>query len=165
MLVLLLGPSAVGKSSIMNELEYRHGWKQIQTGTTRPLRKTDKNKYSLEKDIINEDEYFVQRSYNSIYAQKRDVILRSISARDVYTLDLSHNYYDQFIRYNPLSFCICLLSLEKYVDRLVGSGRVDRLSASIDEYKKMIIFSIENNIPKIINNDIKKATEEVFQWQ
>lgn len=82
MLTILIGMSASGKDAILRELVANHGFREIVTTTTRPMRKGEVNgkdynfisRKEFEKGI-SEGRFFEYRSYNTIWNGKEDVQL------------------------------------------------------------------------------------------
>lgn len=80
MLTILIGMSASGKDAILRELVANHGFREIVTTTTRPMRKGEVNgkdynfisRKEFEKGIT-EGRFFEYRSYNTIWNGKEDV--------------------------------------------------------------------------------------------
>lgn len=80
MLTILIGMSASGKDAILRELVANHGFREIVTTTTRPMRKGEVNgkdynfisRKEFEKGI-SEGRFFEYRSYNTIWNGKEDV--------------------------------------------------------------------------------------------
>lgn len=80
MLTILIGMSASGKDAILRELVANHGFREIVTTTTRPMRKGEVNgkdynfisRKEFEKGI-SEGRFFECRSYNTIWNGKEDV--------------------------------------------------------------------------------------------
>ena len=80
MLTILIGMSASGKDAILRELVANHGFREIVTTTTRPMRKGEVNgkdynfisRKEFEKGIT-EGRFFEYRSCNTIWNGKEDV--------------------------------------------------------------------------------------------
>lgn len=79
MLTILIGMSASGKDAILRELVANHGFREIVTTTTRPMRKGEVNgkdynfisRKEFEKGITEGRFFGLQRNTSSVEKQKQ----------------------------------------------------------------------------------------------
>ncbi|MGC0120001.1 hypothetical protein [Pseudoalteromonas piscicida] len=156
MLVILVGPTSMGKGSVIKSLKEIYGWKKVPTYSNRAKRLND-DKIYLDEALINGGDYFVQRAYGNVYAQKRVDIYNLSLSHDVYVFDISFDYVKDFNKYTEYFFSIIPESESDYVNNVIKSGREERLEQAIKEYRFLVSKINSSPVFPIVTNDISQA--------
>lgn len=148
-LLLLLGPTGVGKSTIINKLkDLDSRFVYISPFTTRPLRPNEKDKIHLSIEEFKEMEkngkfVFVNNIYGNYYGTPRDAIIKysqeglfplldwPIQKIDKISLELTNNILSVYLRPSSLDYLKSHLSIEKRDDK-------SRLETAIGEYNDFV---------------------------
>jgi len=148
LLVLLLGPSGVGKTSIIQLLEERHGWKVVPSLVTRPLRPNEKYKHSLSIDeyskLIEEDLLHSHvEQFGFMYGTVRKDIELAEQSIEPWVLDFDiRSFRTLFARTDHRAFIIVPETDEQLVSQLSSAGRMSRIPDAIEQ-----LCWIENGFP------------------
>lgn len=174
--ILLLGSSAVGKTSIIKELNKisENKYNYISPYTTRPLRKREKDKISVtdeQFDKLENSGLFVNVNhlYGVRYGTPISSILDSLSNNKIPILDYPLNKVDTLIRpeYDLLNIYIFPPTINTLLERMNRTSRNDssRINVALEELSMLnssrtpnpnIHYSIINE-----NNSINKSAREI----
>jgi guanylate kinase len=168
--VLLLGPSAIGKSTIIQEMNHRanDAYEYVKPIITRPNRPGETDKVSVtnsEFDKMENDNAFVtvNRLYGTRYGTPLRGILEPLTRKNNPILDYPLSTVDALSRpeYDTLKFYIYPPSIDVYRKRIQESGRdtEGRLESGLEELGKLEENClIDRNIDiSIINHDGESA--------
>ena len=175
-MLVVLGKTASGKTSIVNELETNHNYKHIITYTTRPIRDgeiQDKTYHFItEEEFLQkvDDNFFAEwKTYNTIYGDwyygsaREDYQTETENDKNV--IILTPDGYRDVIKalgYKPPSIYI-YASDEIIKQRLIERGddpkeAERRLEHDTDDFK-----DVELLVNMIISNDGDKSLDEVVE--
>lgn len=169
--LVLLGPSGVGKSSIIEELlRLDSRFIYISPFMTRPLRKGEKNKISISGEEMDEmwnrgELLVINELYGIRYATPQLPIMQALTEGNFPVLDWPISRIEVMIQAFPNQLCVVYISppsIESLQQRLVKDGRdIDghRLRSARDELEThrqtlnsaidFEIVSEENQVPEI----------------
>ena len=172
--ILLLGPSAVGKSTVINKLLeiYPDKLEYVTPYTTRPLREGEKNKISIDRDKFIEMEkkrefVVVNNLYNVKYGTPKKLIYKIIKEGKIPVLDFPLERIDSIKSSSYELFTIYLfpqngIILENRIIKERGEAiRVDEGMRElayllelkgIDERVNYSIINYENRIENTISD-------------
>lgn len=140
MLVLLYGPSCVGKTSLIRGLNHKHGWPIVPTEMTREVRpnETEKIYVSLDEFKAKRDrEYFLCDNYlyGNWYGTPFHCIVAAQQQNIPYLLDMPiKSRYTAFASIPHLGIVVLPESRPALVDRINQSVRESRMQHILDEY-------------------------------
>jgi len=142
MLIAMIGPSCVGKSTVMLELQQGHSFRFLKNYTTRQYRDEKHTKISItEKEFhqLQDDDSlsFVNEHYSYKYAYSKTDIIQAINSKnEYYMIDFSIQNIQQLKVYkNIKSFIIIPESLEMFASRVLKSNRASRFDRIMNEYE------------------------------
>lgn len=174
MLIILVGPSGVGKTAIIEILVNQFNWKPLISYITRGKRDNE-----LYKECITNDQYdnleLNDLLYSNIaqldkrYGTLRADISTAITSDDHWVLDFSVNHYQSYFSNLPhQAFLIMPETDFQLRDQLILANRTERALNSLRELEK---FSLKNrhelgidNVIEIINkkNALKQTVIELL---
>ena len=137
MLVLLLGPSGVGKTSIIHVLAETCGWSVVPSYITRPQRDDERYKRTLSQqdyqNRLENNQFFTHvEQFQYMYGTLKADIELAQSSDDVWVLDFDvYAYKESFIGVEHLAFVVLPESEEQLKAQLLETGRADRLVGAI----------------------------------
>jgi guanylate kinase len=139
MLILLFGPSGVGKTAVIDELVQTCGWKAIASYVTRPARLNEVHKISVPESQycawLQSDMMFTHVSQlGGMYGTMRKDIDTAVESREPFVLDFALEDYQRFFSGVPNKpFVILPESLEQLKSQLEAANRYERIgSAALD---------------------------------
>lgn len=141
MLVLLLGVSCVGKTSLIQDLKNSFGWLSVCTYMTREIRLGETEKISITNDFfmqMDAEKYFlcVNEFFGNKYGTPRTEIEIAVKDKDRYWMldfPISKRYILEEYDYIP----IVILASDKIqlIDQIIKSNRSNRLEYILNEYE------------------------------
>lgn len=146
MLILLLGPSGAGKTSIIQVLDERNGWRVIPSYITRPVRQLDKYKHTVSeaeyRTLLNQNKLFSHvEQFQYMYGTLRDDVELAQQSSEPWLLDFDvHTYKKVFEGTRHLAFVILPGSTGQLVQQLTAIGRPERIVNALEQ-----ITQIEND--------------------
>lgn len=157
MLVILVGSTSMGKGSVIKSLQKVYGWRKVPTYSNRIKRLSEDDKLYLDEEHINKDEYFIQKAYGNIYAQKKKDICEAVSSSDIYVFDIAFDYVQDFQKYAKYFFSILPKTESDYAINIIKSGREERLEKAIKEYHFLVSNIDSSPVIPIVTNDISQV--------
>jgi guanylate kinase len=165
--VLLLGPSGVGKSSIICEMNRisNEGYKYIKPYTTRSLRDGEKEKIHVPLEVYQEmvlkGDFVIDNAlYGNRYGTPMTAIIEAQAIGKIPILDFPLTKVDLLKRpeYRLLNFYICPPTIAEWLRRMGLDSRAkarDRIEAGYEEMKQLAENSfVHPNIHMgVINHD------------
>lgn len=146
--LLLLGPSGVGKSSIIEKLcQLDNRFVYISPYMTRPLRKGEKNKISVSDERMDKMWHqgkllVINEFYGIRYATPKSVIVETLINGNIPIIDWPISKIDIMVRFFPNQLYIVYISppsIHVLHERLLKDGRdIDgsRFQSACEELKK-----------------------------
>ena len=181
MIIVLLGASGSGKSTIENELATHHGFEKIISYTTRQPRESEENGkdyYFVDNDTFNEildrglfaehDEYSQNRLYGTLksdYVEGNKVVVltpnglrqlkKNCPSEDIFTVLVESSLGTRIKRY------IDRVGVNKftYDDKNEIASRVERDFSMFLGLEKEVDLVVDNND----GTDIKELVEEILK--
>ena len=139
-LLLLSGPSGVGKTSILKVLCDDYHALRLRNFTTRPLRPGEQERYFLTDgeldDFVKADKVaFVNELLGARYGVMRDDLEAAVSADAGYVFDIYPSFLGKLT--DNFSACVFLLpkSLDQLQQQLKDGGREERIATCADEVR------------------------------
>lgn len=158
MLVILIGPSGVGKTTIMNELKYRYKWKVVPTFHTRKKRLGETEKISIEQEefdkLVKLDFFFsIQDVFNYCYGQPLFYIEQAFKSETEYWIfDITIKKINDFIGTRAKIFYILPSFSEQLHLQLIESKREYKIQEALADYAfNYRKENLNENIPVIEN--------------
>lgn len=162
MLIVILGVSCSGKTTIMNILNHNYKWKFIEIYTTREPRIDDSKIYMHESDyklkLYKNEIIFSNDFYGRKYGCKKSDIDKSLSNNsDIYMLDFGIENIFQLNSLKNVKKIILLPEHKKQLkEQIMSSNRCYREKEILDEYTKLYFnikkeFLEKNNCHCLIN--------------
>lgn len=175
--ILLLGPSAIGKSSLIKSLNEQTGdaFKYINTYTTRPLREGEKDKISLneqEFDTLEQSGKFVyvNNLYGVKYGTPLDLIKESLDTHKIPILDFPLDKVEELIKpeYDLFNIYIFPETINSWLNKIKSINRDNsgRVESGLEELTDLFLAKTANkNIHSSIISDynIDKSTEKLLK--
>lgn len=143
MLVVLCGPSGVGKTSVIRRLHDVYSWRVVSSYTTRRQRSLEEERKQVGwqqfVDWQEADKFFaVQEVMGNFYGQLREDVQHVVEVQDtLWLIDLA---FAEIKPYKALASCLVVVSPKDEMQlhqQLESADRLDRLSASIAEYREV----------------------------
>jgi guanylate kinase/deoxycytidine triphosphate deaminase len=173
-LVVLFGPSGVGKSSLIKVLSSQYGYDVVRTVTTRPPRASDEDRTSVSDEEylrLAEDGAIVPMTtvFGHKYALEQANLRTALASRThVYLLDFAlENVQDiSALGGNVLGVLVMSPSESELKDRLLRHGRDDRVVESIRQHS-YCLANIKKGLPVLIgdrvvvNGELKIASDTI----
>lgn len=169
--VLLLGPSGVGKNSLIRELQKKDGrFKFVPPITDRPLREGETEKVSISIDAFSELEQrnfflLVNQVYGNRYGTPRETINNILEENNIPILDFPISEVPKLGEYDELLYKVYVTppTLGTLKSRLDIDGRAqgnDRYEESRRELLELVHLKFQHpHIDQVlINNDIAQAS-------
>lgn len=147
MLLLLYGPTGVGKSTVIELLVDRYGFQCITTYTTRDERTDDRFKRPVTLEEFNRlnaagDFFRVKPPIGDVfYAESGDELERSRLTSENWCLDMSLQNWETYADFKPLKIFLLPSVAHQLEDQLVMAGRperIERAKSELAEIKKFI---------------------------
>lgn len=143
MLVVLLGPSGVGKSAAIERLLQDHNWTPLISFVTRPERTGDSFKVS-----ISECSYDMLRSAGKLwsdvtqgkyrYALLRSEVEMALRSSQIFVVDFAlASWRDYFAGVPHVSVYMAAETYVELESRLISAGRADRLESSLRSAREL----------------------------
>lgn len=148
-MLILVGPSASGKTELLKVLIKKHNMKKLVTYTTRPMRVGEVN--GVDYYFLNKED-FIEKEKNNFFFE---------------TVNYNNNYYgtskNDFS--NDKAVILEPVGLQKYIDEAKDKIVIVVLSCASDIlYNRMIMRGDSaESIKKRINGDINWFTDELFK--
>lgn len=172
-MIVIMGRTASGKTTVVNHLVQYHGFKQILTWTTRPIRPGEKNTYhfTTEPDFlykIRTDFFLEYKKYDTVFgtwyygSAKEDFE----KADDKTIIILTPSGYLDLLNSIP---DISHKSIYLYSDRSTIVKRLRGRGDSDDEAKRRMLADdrdfaeVESLADRVIINNGKKSIEEIAE--
>lgn len=163
-MIILIGPSAVGKTEIAKELNNLYNVKKVVTHTTRPMRikevdGIDYHFVSKEEFLkLKEADYFVETTFynDNYYGTSKNEI------RDDKVLIVDPNGKDNFLKLNDKNIVIfyILANEEMRVERMKNRGdSMETINQRIISDRKYFDKESQNGASYIILNENKTLQE------
>lgn len=161
LLVLFFGPSGVGKTTIMRDLNQKHGWHMIPTIMTRSLRPGEYEKRSvsaLEFQSIAESNGFLCQ--NDLFGARygtpvKEVAHAAQADNELWMLDFPLSRKEIFNNITHQSLIILPASRRQLEDQLKHAGRSERLDDALHDYEAnyahFLTVGIAKDVWAIIN--------------
>jgi len=154
--LLLLGPTGIGKSSIIKELlamSDKHVY--ISPHISRPLRdgETDKVHVPREEILANKDKYVsVQELYGNVYATPRQAIEDAFAAGKTPVLDFPvHKAHELEAHFPCTKVYVATRTLGELIDRL--KERPERITAAVHELNAFKSGLFKGKYDAVVYND------------
>jgi guanylate kinase len=177
MLYLLIGPSGVGKTTILRHLHTKFGWKPVPTYTTRPPRHSEPDRIFVSKAqfaILSETDrlYTTKFHFEHWYGEDRNAIAEATSSdKGNWYLDIALAQIKNF----DLSFTLKVIVLPENMTQLQTQlercGRSDRFfearqeliqcEQSLEGFKKRADYLVVRNLP----SGAEAAAEDIWGWR
>lgn len=143
MLVVLLGPSGVGKTAAIERLLQKYNWTPLISLVTRPPRKGDTFKVS-----ISDDSYNMLRDIGKLwsdmcqggyrYALLRSEVEMAVHSKQVFIVDFSlESWKMYFSNLKHVSVYLTAESQEALILRLKKADREDRMESSLQSAEEL----------------------------
>lgn len=168
MLVLLLGPSGVGKTTIANLLIEKFGWQPIISWITRAERNED-----LYKVSVSEKSYQMLRSHGKLWSDayqhganygllRSEVTFAIDEPSKLYVLDFALSARAKHLaNIKHLAVYVSAESDACLTSRVVNAGRRERLEAAIEARRELDIWYSEaadkEGVRRIVNAEGRVA--------
>ncbi|QNQ81286.1 guanylate kinase [Lactobacillus sp. PV034] len=172
-IIIIAGPSGVGKTTVTNYLSQKYNIPRVITHTTRPMRKGEKDgeSYYFETDTsFNKLHFFEHVKYGSYqYGSSREALNKAWKKSDLVTLivdtDGVKSYLDEL---KEKAFFIYLTVSQPHIlrQRLIGRGdNIEEINKRLDskEFKRDLSLNPELNdkVHYLNNDDLNKTKEEL----
>lgn len=139
MLVLICGPTGVGKTTLMTRLAAAHGMAVVTTWTTRPPRPSDRFKVSLDEAAYRAAarRFFwpAQRLYGHLYGEDYAALMAAACplARRTWLLDMALETIGLFDAIPHRRLVLMPAEPGFLATTLARAGRPERLARALDE--------------------------------
>ena len=138
MLVLILGASGIGKSTVIDSLTENHGWLALTSYVTRPAREGETHKRAISDSeyeaMATRGEFWSDVSQSGYrYALLSSEVNQALcDPRQIYVVDYGLENRDVFFKDH--SYCTVYLTVDSKIaleERLSAAGRSERLAAAL----------------------------------
>jgi deoxycytidine triphosphate deaminase len=161
MLVVLFGPSGVGKTSLIRILVRKHGYRILHTYTTRPPRGIDDDRRSVSEEEFNELELSDQIAststiFNYRYGADKACLHEALAnGSPVYLVDFALENWQDLAAFggSPVGILVLPPSKAELVKRLRAQNRENRLEESLRQFD-FCVESEEAGLPTIVGERV-----------
>jgi guanylate kinase len=139
MLMLIFGPTGVGKSTIISSLVDDYQFSCVVTYTTRPARTDDRFKRTVSEQEFDRlvSRGFLFRSKPPIggfrYGESALDLSESRSLNGFWCLDMSISSFDLYKEFDPLNVIVLPKDADQLKDQLASCDREDRIERALSE--------------------------------
>ncbi|PRY91729.1 hypothetical protein [Donghicola tyrosinivorans] len=160
MLTFFLGPSGVGKSTVMKKLINNHGWRKIPVYTTRPARANDDKVSITPDDFLRRADlghfFRYSKMFGEFYGNDKASILdaMSYSSSQHWCLDMK----DSELKYYPYPNILKIIILPETFEQLSIQVRADNrsdfsrdLREELRSYQEMCVTDAKSDQHIVIN--------------
>lgn len=142
MLHILIGPSGVGKTTIIKELMYNYSWNPVITYCTRKTRVDDINKIHIAYDSfekLKKVNFFhsIQSVHDNHYGQPKNQIACALESKANWIFDISHEYIESFQNIDCNFHVVLCENEESLINQLKKAGRPNRIDEAIKQHRKL----------------------------
>lgn len=174
--VLLLGPSAIGKSSLIKSLNEQTGntFTYISPYTTRPLRDNEKDKISINDQEFDKLEQsgkfiYVNNFYNARYGTPLNTIEESLKNHKIPILDFPLDKVEKLIRpeYDLLNIYIFPKTINSWLSKVKSTNRDNsgRVEAGLEELTNLFLAKTPNkdiHCSIVSDYNLEKSTQKLL---
>jgi guanylate kinase len=171
MLVLLSGVTAVGKTTVIDHLVSKYGWKQVVTYVTRPKRRGEKDKISLclkrftEKEV-NGDFFCVDEFFGNYYAVLKSEIEAALNDKEFWVIDRPIEKIDTYKGIDYISIVFLPENEKQLIKQILKCGRTARLNETINNFRQKYSQFYKDNLTEdnrlIVINKINEQSKTAF---
>lgn len=176
MLFILIGPTAAGKTTLINALRNRDpSLRLVHTASTRQPRSSESDRQLVSDDQFRSMEQngsfkWVSHLFGRKYGTSaQDVDLATSSAEPVYIMDLAYSELHRVADLGPYKTAVMILppSAQELAKRLAATNRSHRSKAAIHQYQKCLSVirhgfpEIFYHHPLIITDDVERGVAEL----
>lgn len=176
MLLILYGPSCVGKTTIIKKLCELEDIDPIMCYTTRKSRESDFARISIadiEFESMKERNEFliVNEHLGAKYGNIKEEFQKAVSNNERYfIIDYMIKDYLKFESFKPLNFVVLPKNETQLLKQIENAGRLERRSKIIKDYKTnyseiAILNSLGSQAKIVINyeNEVDRTVENIYE--
>jgi deoxycytidine triphosphate deaminase len=175
MLAIIFGPSGAGKSALIDELTEVHGFRRLQTVTTREAREDDDRRHATQQEfdalVARQELIATSPAYGNNYGLVRSMVDVALArSAPVYLVDFSLDNQADLQALNGFKTCFLILppSEDALRERLEAEGRGSRVEASLAEYRRSLKEQMAGGFRRVVqhvvvNDDLASTALEIAE--